>query len=124
MPHYPGQWVVNPSDWFEHVGWLDQTTIARTVLQNFSVSSSRFPQWALYEAALEAKGRVVQRESPHPYSIVHDAGEIRIPGAQSLFVSFDKQSKTHRCDRIVFSRHKQVPCVRCALSWGMRFGVL
>eukprot|EP00818_Percolomonas_sp_WS_P004767 CAMPEP_0117445930 /NCGR_PEP_ID=MMETSP0759-20121206/6062_1 /TAXON_ID=63605 /ORGANISM="Percolomonas cosmopolitus, Strain WS" /LENGTH=3647 /DNA_ID=CAMNT_0005238147 /DNA_START=274 /DNA_END=11217 /DNA_ORIENTATION=- len=95
---------VNPGDWFEHLTWIDQLAIVRQLSEYFmSPESQPCPDWALYEAALETKKKVQYRESEHPYKIINDEGMIRIPGAKTLFISFDKHSQTHRCDKLCFS---------------------
>eukprot|EP01012_Entosiphon_sulcatum_P013944 TRINITY_DN19103_c0_g1_i1.p1 TRINITY_DN19103_c0_g1~~TRINITY_DN19103_c0_g1_i1.p1 ORF type:complete len:4696 (+),score=503.71 TRINITY_DN19103_c0_g1_i1:1491-14090(+) len=111
VPYHEGQWVAHPADWFEHVGWVDQLAIVRATVTAFALETKpgAIPapeRWLVHEAALETKGRLVRRESAHPYSVVNDGGEISVPGARTLFVAFDKQSRTHRCDRLVFSRVK------------------
>lgn len=92
--------LVNPSDWFEHTSWVDQVTITRQLIE--SLNNGKLPDWAVYEAALETKKKVIYKSSPHPYSIVKDSGEIKIPQANNLFISFDKHSKTHKCDKLIF----------------------
>ncbi|KAL9653011.1 hypothetical protein ABK040_015526 [Willaertia magna] len=95
---------VNPSDWFEHVSWVDQLTIIREFLEVFSQSNGRnFPDWTLFESILERKKKVTYKESKHPYNLVNDSAKIRIPGAKTLYITFDKHSKTHKCDRLNFS---------------------
>lgn len=91
---------INPSDWFEHTSWIDQITITRQLIE--SLIQNKLPEWAIYEAALETKKKVIYKSSPHPYSIVKDSGEIKIPQANNLFISFDKHSKTHKCDKLIF----------------------
>ncbi len=93
---------VNPSDWFEHVSWVDQIAIVRELCECF-IHNRRLPDWVLFEAALEKKKKVSYRESPHPYSVIKDAGDIVIPGAKTIFISFDKHSKTHKSEKLLFS---------------------
>lgn len=93
---------INPSDWFEHVAWVDQVAIVRELCECFATDKP-IPDWVLFEAALEKKKKVSYRESPHPYTVINDSGEICIPGAKTIFISFDKHSKTHKCEKLLFS---------------------
>lgn len=93
---------LNPSDWFEHVAWVDQLAIVRELCSCFAFSTE-LPDWVLFEAALEKRKKVFYRESAHPYSVINDSGEISISGAKTIFISFDKHSKTHKSDRLLFS---------------------
>src|SRR5690606_8864278 len=43
---------VNPSDWFEHVQWIDQLAITRQQCICF-LKDMELPEWVLFEAALE-----------------------------------------------------------------------
>ncbi|EFC47682.1 ubiquitin protein ligase [Naegleria gruberi] len=98
---------VNPSDWFEHVSWVDQLTIIREFLETFTSNNGRtFPEWTLFESILEKRKKVCYKESKHPYSVVNDSDKIKIPGAKTLYITFDKHSKTHKCDRLLFSTKK------------------
>jgi hypothetical protein len=97
---------MNPADWFEHVPWVDQIAIVRQLLSCFAEQKNSgrvLPPWVLFEATLETRKKVVYRESTHPYHVLKDNGQIHIPGAKTLFISFDKHSKTHKCDRLLFS---------------------
>lgn len=93
----------NPGDWFEHSSWLDQLAIVRQLAKYFNDPTLPCPKWMLFETALETKKKVQYRESEHPYKIINDEGMIRIPGAKTLFISFDKHSQTHKCDKLCFS---------------------
>ncbi|KAG2382979.1 hypothetical protein C9374_004946 [Naegleria lovaniensis] len=95
---------VNPSDWFEHVSWIDQLTIIREFLETFTSSRGKeFPEWTLFESILEKRKKICYKESKHPYTVVNDSDKIKIPGAKTLYITFDKHSKTHKCDRLNFS---------------------
>eukprot|EP00817_Percolomonadidae_sp_ATCC50343_P004585 CAMPEP_0117432450 /NCGR_PEP_ID=MMETSP0758-20121206/11934_1 /TAXON_ID=63605 /ORGANISM="Percolomonas cosmopolitus, Strain AE-1 (ATCC 50343)" /LENGTH=1620 /DNA_ID=CAMNT_0005222371 /DNA_START=1141 /DNA_END=6003 /DNA_ORIENTATION=+ len=93
---------LNPSEWFEHISWLDQLAIVK-LLSHRILYDKLLPKWALYELAIESRNKVQYHSSPHPYKLVNDMGHIKLPGASSLYVSFDKHSKTHVCDRLRFS---------------------
>lgn len=96
---------VNPSDWFEHSNWVDQLSIVQQVL-GCIVLNKPFPEWFLYDIALQLKQKIVYKESTHPYTVINDSGEVRFPGARTLYISFDKHSKTHKSERLFFSKKR------------------
>ncbi|KAL0490071.1 hypothetical protein AKO1_009425, partial [Acrasis kona] len=76
------------------------------MIKSSSSNSNALPDWLLFEMSLEKRKKVSHRESQHPYTIINDFGEVTIPGAKILFISFDKHSKTHKSDRLTFGTSK------------------
>eukprot|EP00761_Pharyngomonas_kirbyi_P003756 gb/GECH01003760.1/.p1 GENE.gb/GECH01003760.1/~~gb/GECH01003760.1/.p1 ORF type:complete len:3504 (+),score=578.80 gb/GECH01003760.1/:1-10512(+) len=85
----------------DHSTWLDKFSMIFQVIYDLYFQGS-FPRWFVNQSYIESKKQVVEKEISHPYKLVNDCGQVTIPGAAGIVITFDKRSRIDDFERLRF----------------------